>query len=281
MLKNYFTNALRLLIKQRVYAFINILGLRVVEGRSFLPTDLQSDPLPVIVSKGYAQAMSDGASVVGTRMTQGGGGEIIGVVDEFQNASFTSDENVAVLQLDPTITRFLVVKLNGGRVQEGIEVLQEAWKSRSPDRPMVWQFLDDRIQQQYIGETRFGSIFTWFSGLSLAIAVFGLTGLASLSARQRDKEIAIRKSLGASESSILLLLNREFLFVVLGGMLLAAPLAFIYSRRWLEGFSQRIDVGGEPFVWAAVACLVFVLLSVNLQSFRAARANPVDALKWD
>lgn len=261
--------------------FVETMGMHLVEGRAFNQTDLTADPLPVIVSKDYADALSDGSSIVGSRMKMGNPGEIIGVVSEFQNSSLMNQKNAAVLQLDPSVTWSLVVKLKAGHVQDGISVMEDAWKQRSPDRPMTWRFLDERIQEQYVREARFGSIFEWFSGLSLSLAVFGLVGLSALSARQRDKEIAIRKSLGASESGILLLLNREFLTVVWVGMLLSAPVAWLYGHKWLEGFSRRIEIGVAPFLWAATACLFFVIVSVNVQSFRAARANPIDALKWD
>jgi len=174
-----------------------------------------------------------------------------------------------------------MVKMVPGRIQDGLTALEEAWGNIESERAFEYRFLDEQIAAQYALEQRLRFFFSWFAGLSILIAALGIFGLAALSARQRDKEIAIRKSLGATESNILMLLNKEFLSVVFAGIAVATPLAWVYGSRWLEAFSRRIEMSGSHFLWAALVCVAFVVVSVSFQSLRAARANPVDALNWD
>lgn len=260
--------------------FVETMQMEVIEGRAFREEDLGLDPAPILVSESWASTFDDGTSVIG-RTVREQFGPIVGVVRDVQNISLNESAGLTLFQLTSDQVPGIVVRLAGSRIPEGLGIIQNAWDSVSPDRALVYRFLDEHIQSQYLVEQRLQRFFSWFAGLSIAIAALGIFGLAALTARQRDKEIAIRKSLGASESSILLLLNREFLTVVVVGMLLAAPVAWIYGNRWLEAFSRKVSLDASLFFLAAVICLGFVVCSVSLQSLRAARANPVDALKWD
>ena len=261
--------------------FVETMGLELLEGRTFSEIDLNSGKPPLIVSSSYAEVVGNGSSVVGTEMAFGNGGQIVGVVRDFRNSSYTDSKNITVLRLDAEMTRFAVVKLTSQQILEGLQAMRRAWTKISPDRPMNYQFLDERIQAQYVEEIRFGSIFNIFSGLSIVIASLGLFGLAALTARQRDKEIAIRKSQGASAMNILALLVKEFLVVVFAGIVMSMPLVWIYSQEWLSGFNEHIRLDGSILLTSALICLTFVATAVIFRSLRAARANPVEALSWE
>ena len=260
--------------------FIETMGLEVIHGRAFQEEDLTMDPKPVVVSESWVKLFGHEEPVIGRQITNSMG-PIVGVVKEVQNTSLNDEDNITLFQLSTDDVRGIMVKLAPGRIQDGLAVLGEAWETIETERAFNYRFLDEHIASQYAVEERLKRFFFWFAGLSIVIAALGIFGLAALTARQRDKEIAIRKSLGATESSILMLLNREFLTVVLAGIVVATPLAWIYGNQWLESFSQQIEINGLHFVWAALVCVAFVALSVSVQSVRAARANPVDALKWD
>lgn len=260
--------------------FIETMGLDVIHGRAFREEDLTMDPKPVVVSESWVKLFGHDEPVIG-RQIANSMGPIIGVVKEVQNTSFNDQDNITLFQLSNDDVTGIMAKLAPGRIEDGLAVLDDAWETVETERAFDYRFLDEHISTQYAVEERLRGFFFWFAGLSIVIAALGIFGLAALTARQRDKEIAIRKSLGATESSILMLLNREFLTVVLAGIIVATPLAWIYGSKWLESFSQRIELNGGHFVWAALVCVVFVAISVSLQSIRAARANPVDALKWD
>ena len=260
--------------------FVETMQMDVIEGRAFREEDLGMDPPPIIVSESWASAFDDGTPLIG-RTVREQFGPIVGVVRDVQNISLNESAGLTLFQLTNDQVPGIVVRLAGTRIPEGLDIIRNAWDSISPDRALSYRFLDEHIQSQYLVEQRLQRFFSWFAGLSVAIAALGIFGLAALTARQRDKEIAIRKSLGASETSILLLLNQEFLTVVIAGMMVAAPVAWIYGNQWLEAFSQRVSLDASLFLLAALICVAFVVCSVSLQSLRAARANPVDALKWD
>ena len=261
--------------------FVETMGLELIEGRTFTEIDLNADTPPLIVTSAYADVLGNGTSVVGSEMPSGNGGRIVGVVKDFRNDSFKSNNKITVLRLTPDMTRNAVVRLTGGQLSEGLTIMESAWTKVSPDRPINYQFLDDRIQAQYEAEVKFGSIFNVFSGLSIIIASLGLFGLAALTARQRDKEIAIRKSQGASEMNILALLMKDLSVTFIAGIAVSTPLVWIYGNKWLAEFNEHVLLDVSILLQSAVIYLAFVALAVVLQSLRAARANPVNALSWE
>ena len=125
------------------------------------------------------------------------------------------------------------------------------------------------------------TIFGSFAVLAIIVACLGLLGLASYEAEQRTKEIGIRKVLGASGPKIFLLLSKEFLKWVVLANIIAWPIAYIIIRQWLQEFAYRVNIGFTLFVFAAVLALAIAVLTVSYQSIRAARANPVEALKYE
>jgi len=128
---------------------------------------------------------------------------------------------------------------------------------------------------------KLSQIFSYFTFLAILIACLGLFGLASFTAEQRTKEIGIRKALGASVSEIIFLLSKEFTRWVLVANIIAWPLAYFAMNRWLQNFAYRINIGIGTFILAALLALVIALLTVGYQAVRAARANPVEALRYE
>ena len=128
---------------------------------------------------------------------------------------------------------------------------------------------------------KLSQIFSYFTFLAILIACLGLFGLASFTAEQRTKEIGIRKALGASVSEIIFLLSKEFTRWVLVANIIAWPLAYFAMNRWLQNFANRINIGIGTFILAALLALVIALLTVGYQAVRAARANPVEALRYE
>jgi putative ABC transport system permease protein len=261
--------------------YLETMGLTVVEGRSFRPEDLDLEPTPVVVTESYVRVFGRGESVVGSISDLDSAGPIVGVIEDFQNASFTRTSSFTVLQMDESYTGLAVVKLAGGATVAGLEVMKSAWDRISPERPFVYEFLDERIQSQYTAEMRLAELFRVFAGLSILIASLGLFGLASFTTRQRIKEIGIRKSLGATVSGLVLLLSREFVYVVGVAILCMTPLISALGARWLGNFSQHINIGVTLFVQAGLVAMLFVLFAVGLQTVRAALANPTNALRHD
>ena len=126
-----------------------------------------------------------------------------------------------------------------------------------------------------------GTLFKVFAGVVIFISFIGLFGLISFVATQRTKEIAIRKVLGASNLELVKMLNSSFLWMVLIANLLAWPIAYIFINQWLAGFQYRIDLSVWPFVIATLISLAITIFTVTLRSYRAAKANTIDALKYE
>jgi putative ABC transport system permease protein len=148
-----------------------------------------------------------------------------------------------------------------------------------PEVPLEYSFVDDRIAEQYGGEQKMEGIFYGFSGLSLLIACLGLFGLSTFVVERKVKEIGIRKVLGASVSGIVGLLSKDFLKLVVLSILIASPLAWYFMNNWLQNFAYRISIGWWVFVAAGMIAVLIALITVSIQSIKAAIANPVNSLR--
>ena len=159
--------------------------------------------------------------------------------------------------------------------------MKKKWELLQPAFPFEYSFLDEDFDKQYKIDKKLSQIFSYFTFLAILIACLGLFGLASFTAEQRTKEIGIRKALGASVSEIIFLLSKEFTRWVLVANIIAWPLAYFAMNRWLQNFAYRINIGIGTFILAALLALVIALLTVGYQAIKAARANPVEALRYE
>jgi putative ABC transport system permease protein len=139
--------------------------------------------------------------------------------------------------------------------------------------------LSDRLASLYAQERQFGVLSTILTGLAIGLAALGLAGLSAFVARRRRKEIGIRKALGATLSSLVVLLNREIVLLVGVALVLATPVAWWAAHAWLQSFATRIDVSPLVFVGVGTAALVLVLLATSVQTLRAARVDPAHVLR--
>ena len=176
---------------------------------------------------------------------------------------------------------FLSLRITNENVQETIAYVKNKWSEFVPDRIFDYYFLDDDYNRLYMTEQRMGKIFTIFSALAIFIAGLGLFGLSSFTAEQRSKEICVRKVLGASVRSIMVLLSKETLIMVLISTIVAWPVAYYFMNRWLQDFAYRIDLSFLTFILSSFTALIIGLITISFQAFRAATANPIDALKYE
>ncbi|HEX8529700.1 MAG TPA: FtsX-like permease family protein, partial [Cytophagales bacterium] len=156
---------------------------------------------------------------------------------------------------------------------------ESKWKALAPQRPFTYQFLDDAFNSLYGAEQRVGKVFGVFAFLAIFLACLGLFGLAAFTTAQRTKEIGIRKVLGASVTSIVALLSKDFLRLVGVGFLLAAPLAWYAMHKWLEGFVYRVEMAWWLFALAGGLAGLIALLTVSFQAVKAALTDPVKSLR--
>jgi putative ABC transport system permease protein len=167
---------------------------------------------------------------------------------------------------------------NSSAFVTGIEKL---WKQYAADEPFEYTFLDENFDRLFRAEQRMGQLFSIFSGLAILIACLGLFALAAFTSEQRTKEIGIRKSMGASVTSLSILLSQEFTKLVVIAFVPAAALAWYISNTWLNGFAYRIEISPLVFVLSGLAAIAIAWLTVSYQSIKAAAANPVDSLRYE
>jgi putative ABC transport system permease protein len=175
----------------------------------------------------------------------------------------------------------LTLTLEVKNLQDTLKFIENKWKELKLGSIYSYRFLDEEFNRLYQTEETVGRIFGTFTALGLLIAFLGLFGLALLTMEQRTKEIGIRKVLGATVSSIFVLLTREFIKLVAVGIMIAFPIAFFAMHRWLQNFAYRTEIGWLPFAGAAAAAVAFSLLIISFQALKSAAANPADVIRYE
>lgn len=208
-------------------------------------------------------------------------GQIIGVMKDAHFQPLHQKIEPLVLKMFPDWLRRTYVKIRSDNVSATLASLEKTWDGMDLGYPFEYRFLDEDFENLYKTEARLGTIFQSFSALAVFIACLGLFGLASYTAEQKTKEIGIRKVLGSSTTGIVVLLNQEFLKWVATANLIAWPLAYFAMRTWIRKFAYRTDIEIWVFLLASAIGLVVALLTVSLQTLRAARTNPINSLRCE
>jgi putative ABC transport system permease protein len=268
------------------YDYVETLGLELVAGRS-LSRAFAADSLAVLLNEQAVQQLGLDHPV-GAQLEWPGEGTytIIGVLKDFHITSLHREIGaVALLGPDPRNTNrpnlLTAARLRTDNLPQTLTALEQTWNRFASQEPFVYTFLDETFAQLYKAEQRTRRLITFFAGLAILIACIGLFGLAAYIAEQRTKEIGIRKVFGATVSSIVMLLSKEFVGLVFVAIVLGIPLAYLMMQRWLETFAYRVEISWPIFLVAGLTALGVAILSVSYQSIKAALANPVDALRHE
>jgi len=209
-------------------------------------------------------------------------GDIVGVVKDFHATSLHNEIQPIVFLLYQNLPYFyMYVKMRPSNMPGTIEFIKDTMSRQVPGFLFEYRFLDDYFHEQYVREERIGEILKYFSFLAIFISCLGLFGLASFMAEKRTKEIAIRKVLGASHTGILSILVREFVALITIANVIAWPVAYLFMNKWMQGFTFHTTIGLWLFAVAGFLALIIALLTVSYQTLKAARANPVEALKFE
>jgi len=206
-------------------------------------------------------------------------GKVVGVVKDFNFRSL--HENVAplIMHINPDWTSYVAVRLKSANISETIKNIESSWKRVATNSPFAYTFLDDDFANMYKAEDNMQSVLTLFTALAVFVACLGLFGLAAFTIRQRFKEIAVRKVLGASTINITRLLSKDFLKLVLISALIAFPVAWFGIWKWLQDFAYRVQIAWWVFIVATVAAVLIALITVSFQAIRAAIVNPTKGLR--
>ena len=288
------------------YDYLQTLGLRLVEGRDFspdFPSDLEN---AVIVNEMFVKSFGMEPPVgrsISEPFQEDPEGTIIGVVEDFHYQSLHQPIRPVYIRLTgrarrggppppagvqrkmrPVFTSeitHMYVKLKGRDPQAALGNIQKEFKDLAPGIPFSYSFLDEAVARQYKMEERWGRIINYASIFAVLIACSGLFGITLLAMARRTKEIGIRKVMGASVWQIASLINREFLLLVALANILAWPAGYFAMRKLLENYAFRISIQPWFFLFSGVLALAVALVTVSVQALRAARADPVDALRYE
>ncbi|MEO0331886.1 MAG: FtsX-like permease family protein, partial [Bacteroidota bacterium] len=207
---------------------------------------------------------------------------VVGVIDNFNMRSLKAAYDPMVFFLDNEGGfGYYAVKIQAKETDYTaiLTEVEQTWKEAFPGNPFDYFFLDDYFNAQYSAEERFGNVFGIFALLTIFIACLGLFGLSSIATIQRTKEIGIRKVLGASVQSLLLLLSTEYVYLILIATAIAIPIANYLITDWLQSFAYRIEVNTWLYLWPVIITLLIALLTISTQTLKAAYRNPVDSLR--
>jgi len=175
----------------------------------------------------------------------------------------------------------MAVRINPKNFQTSIASIQKQWENAYPKYIFSYEFLDENIKEFYESEERMSALLTAFTSISILIGCIGLFGLATFVANQKTKEIGVRKVLGASVSSIVMMFSKEFILLISLGFVIAAPVAWLIMRNYLSDFEYRIELGPGIFLFGFALTLLIAVFTVGYRSFKAAVINPVKALRYE
>lgn len=270
--------------------FVEVFGMDLLAGRSPLRSRGTDEREAVLINEtamrrlgwGLPDEAIDREVLVDMGNPWAHARRIIGVVADFHMRSLHHP-------IEPMIIRhwfrdnlpFYAIRIETDDIKDTVDRIEETWKHLLPDVPMVYSFLDEDYNRLYAAERTLREVFGVFSFIAVFMACAGLFGLASFMTERRTREIGVRRILGATVFQTAGLLLKEYVYLVLAATVLAAPIAYLAMRQWLQMFSYRADVGPAAFIVAGAVVLVIAMLTVSLRVVRVARANPSDTLRFE
>jgi hypothetical protein len=260
------------------YDLVETMDIDLAEGRTF-SRKFGNDSTSFVINETAARSMGMDEPVGQGLTLWGTEGTIVGVVKDFHMNSMYRPIEPVIFRFDPDDADILYVRLAAGQTTEALDGLKGVYAKFNPNFPLDYQFLDEDFEETYRSEVVIGSLANSFAAVALLIACLGLFGLASFTAEQRTKEIGVRKVLGASVASVVTLLSREFLLLVGGAFIIAAPVAYYLMSDWLSEFEYHTELSLGVLAFAGVGALLIAWITVSYQSIKVATANPAVALR--
>jgi putative ABC transport system permease protein len=264
--------------------FTELYGIQILEGRSF-SRDFPSDEKGAFLVNESAKNIIGDDFLIGMELSHWGSsepsGRIVGVMKDYHLISIHEEIKPLYLYLDPNPGKQLSIKIKAGSIAETIGFIGESVKKFSPHYPFEYRFFDDIFHMAYLNEQKMGRMFGVFALIAVFIACMGVFGLSAFLAEQKRKEIGIRKVLGASVSKIVYMLSRDLMWLALFANLIGWPIAYYAMNQWLQNFAYRTNIQLGIFLLSSALILVISFVTLSYQAFKAARANPVDSLRYE
>jgi len=276
--------------------YFTVLQMEFAAGRNFDISSTSDSRRGVIVNEAFAKELkwddAIGKKIPGQNF---GDHEVIGVVKDFNYASLYTRVEPLVLVMDPSIILQgvenisisnspipkLLIKLKPGNMALAIDQVKGVWNKVTGSQEFSFTFVDQAIAAQYASDQNLGKIIRIATLLAILIGSLGLYGLASLAMQGRTKEMGIRKVLGATEKSLLVLLSKDYVVMVVISLALSIPITWYVMRDWLTGFEYRVAIGVDVFLLSGSIALVIAILTISFQAFKAAWTHPAETLKYE
>jgi len=273
------------------YDFFETLGNEIVDGRSFSKSISSDEHSSFIINetamKEFGWENAVGKTFETYTIDSSGNnwlprkGQIVGVAKDFHFESVHNKIVPVVFFIDHNWRDWISIKINSKNTHSTLQYINKVWDTMNTERYYDPVFYDESINALYRSEKRFFVLFIIFSILAISIACLGIFGLASFTAEQRTKEIGIRKVMGASVSTIISLINKEFIKLVIVSNIIAWPIAWYFMKNWLHNFVYKIDLTIWPFLISGIAALIIAIGTVSYQALKTSRTNPVNALRYE
>ena len=265
--------------------YLNTLQIKLLQGRNFSESSPADAMGAVLVNEALVKKMG-WQTPVGKRVKYFLGKDetaearVVGVVRDFHTYSLQHKIEPLVLQMPaPSDKDNLYVRIRPGQTEEALAYIKKAYQQFDPAASVTFHFLDENFSRQYKTEQKQGQLLLTFTILAVLIACLGLFGLAALAAEARTKEIGVRKVLGASVASVVMLLSKDFVQLVLIAIVIASPIAWYAMGQWLQSFAYKIDLDWWVFALAGLLAVGISVLTISFQSVKAALMNPVKSLR--
>lgn len=259
---------------------IETLGLTFDAGQTFSNTPIRSQQ--IVLNQKALDVMGIKDNAIGKQITLWGDKmEIAGVVQNFNFESLRENVKPLLFVYDPSEADHIVIRIGKGDETNVIQRLEDLYAKFNPGYSLDYKFIDEQYQELYVSEQRVSSLASYFAGLAIIISCLGLFGLAIFTAQRRNKEMSIRKVIGANAFQIMMLLSSEFTRVVLIAVVIGLPLSYLLVNQWLKGFAYPVELKLWYFIGSGLGALLLAWITVATQSFKAAMISPAKSLKME
>jgi putative ABC transport system permease protein len=269
--------------------FVTTMGMKLLVGENFNDSDILQATLDSVALRNYAFIFNESAvkamgwsarEAIGKNVNMNGREGIVkAVVKDFHFRSM--HEKIAPIAIIPEYSFFgkVMLKVEGANVNQAVDAVKKSWEANFSMQPFEHHFLNDEFNDMYQAESRVSTVLTIFSVITILISCLGLFALIAFITHQRTKEIGIRKVLGATATSVVVLLSKEFVKLTVIAILIASPIAWYLMNQWLQDFAYRIEISWGVFVMAGFMAIAIAMFTVSFQAIRAALLDPVKSLR--
>lgn len=264
------------------YDFLKTYDMELIAGRTFsldYPSDEQQGFLVNEAAVREFNWDTPEKALGKTIDREGKKGQVVGVIKDFNFADLTTAISALVMAIDRNQFNTLSIRFENANVEATITKLEQEWNRLFPEKAFEFTFLDEQLDQQYSNFQNFGTIIQVFTAIAILISCLGVYGLVLFTVKHKVKEIGVRKVLGATVSNILVLIYRDFAWLIVLGFVLAVPVSYYFMNQWFTNFIYHTNIDVLTYILSLTVILIIVTLTISYQAVRAAQANPVKSLR--